>query len=248
MAALLNALQIVGKRLDDLKVIVHGVGAAGTACAEMLLAAGTTNIIGIDRTGALYPGRKAGMNPYKERFAARTNPQRFSGSLEEAMEGADLYIGLSGPGTLPLSALQRMASDAIVFALANPTPEIMPEIAEPYVRVMATGRSDYPNQINNVLAFPGVFRGALDCHATEINEEMKLAEAHAIAGTITSEELQPDYIVPSVFNRQVADAVARAVIQAAYASGVARQETEDRGTEWSEQVDLATGSYEAPPE
>jgi malate dehydrogenase (oxaloacetate-decarboxylating) len=226
MAALINALQIVGKRVEEIKVVVHGVGAAGTACIQMLLAAGATEIIGVDREGALYAGRERGMNPYKERLAARTNPDRVSGSLEDAVAGADLYLGLSGPGTLPLSALRRMAPDPVVFALANPIPEIMPELAEPYVAVMATGRSDYPNQINNVLAFPGVFRGALRCRASQINEEMKLAAARAIAGIVTRDQLQPDYIVPSVFNRAVADAVASAVIEAAQATSVARRSPE----------------------
>jgi len=231
MAAVFNALKIVGKRIEDIKVVVHGVGAAGTACTHMLLAAGTRDIIGFDRTGAVYPGRPAGMNRYKEAFAERTNPRRVVGGLEKGMEGADLYLGLSGPDTLPVDLLKRMAPGAIVFAMANPTPEIMPEIAAPYATVMATGRSDYPNQINNVLAFPGVFRGALNCRAKQINEEMKLAAAHAIADIVNEQELQPDYIIPSVFNRSVADAVARAVAEAAYATGEARRETPEHAHE-----------------
>jgi malate dehydrogenase (oxaloacetate-decarboxylating) len=183
------------------------------------------------------------MNRYKERFAARTKPGKFAGSLEEALTGADLYIGLSGPGALPLEALRRMAPEPIVFALANPTPEIMPEVAAPYVTVMATGRSDYPNQINNVLAFPGVFKGALDCHATQINEEMKLAAAWAIAGTVQADELQPDYIIPSVFNRDVAPAVADAVSRAADRTGVSRRAIPRPDRETSELVDQVAHSH-----
>lgn len=222
LAALMNALKLVNKQIRDLKIIVTGIGAAGVACSKMIMAAGGRNIIGFDRTGAVYNGRTRGMNEMKQWFAENTNPERFSGSLPEALVGADLFLGLSGPGTVEPGALARMNKDAIVFAMANPTPEIMPEEAEPYVRIMATGRSDYPNQINNVLCFPGLFRGALDCHATAINEEMKIAAAMAIANTISPDELTEDYIIPSVFDERVSTAVALAVSAAAIRTGVAR--------------------------
>jgi malate dehydrogenase (oxaloacetate-decarboxylating) len=163
------------------------------------------------------------MNSMKEWFADHTNPEMLKGSLKDAMRGADLYLGLSGPGTVKADYLKDMAKDAIVFAMANPIPEIMPEEAMPHVRIMATGRSDYPNQINNVLCFPGIFRGALDCHATDINEEMKLAAAHAIAAVIQENELHEDYIVPGVFNQTIAPSVAKAVVEAANRTGVARK-------------------------
>ena len=191
----------------------------------MIMAAGGRNIIGFDRTGAIHRGRTEGMNYMKHWFAENTNPNDFKGTLAEALEGADLYMGLSGPGTIEAKDLAKMNRDAIVFAMANPTPEIMPEEAAPYVRIMATGRSDYPNQINNVLCFPGMFRGALDCHATDINEEMKLAAAHAIANVIKEEELSEDYIVPGVFNPAVAEAVAREVKKAAIRTGVGRKKS-----------------------
>lgn len=227
MAALINALKIVGKKIDEIKVVVVGVGAAGTACTKILLSAGAKKIIGCDIHGAVYRGRTEGMNEAVEWYANHTNPDNLQGSLSDIIEGADLFLGLSGPGVLKVEMLQKMNRDPIVFALANPTPEIMPEEAWPYVKVMATGRSDYPNQINNVLCFPGIFRGALDCRATDINEEMKMAAAHAIASVIGAEELHPEYIIPSVFNRQVAPLVAKAVEEAARRSGVARRERSD---------------------
>jgi len=224
LAALLNALKITNKKLNDLKVIVSGVGAAGVACTKILMSAGVRDIIGFDRSGAIYKGRKEHMNYMKDWFAEHTNPSLFKGSLNEALAGADLFMGLSGPGTIEASALKKMNRDSIVFAMANPTPEVMPEEAAPYVRIMATGRSDYPNQINNVLAFPGIFRGALDCQASDINEEMKLAAAHAIASVISDNELNEDYIIPGVFNAKIVESVAKAVALAASKTGVARKQ------------------------
>ncbi|NJD06767.1 MAG: NAD-dependent malic enzyme, partial [Methylococcaceae bacterium] len=223
LAALMNAVKIVGKPLDRLKVVVNGVGAAGIACSKMVMAAGVRNLIGCDREGAIYAGREEHMHPSKVWYAENTNPQREQGAVHEVIVGADVFLGLSGPGVLGPVDLQRMARDPIVFAMANPTPEIMPEQALPHVAVMATGRSDYPNQINNVLCFPGIFRGALACRASCINEEMKLAAATAIAGIIHDHELHADYIVPSVFDKRVAEAVARDVEEAAYRTGVARR-------------------------
>jgi malate dehydrogenase (oxaloacetate-decarboxylating) len=186
--------------------------------------AGVQNIIGCDTRGAIYKGRTENMNFMKEWYAENTNPEGIRGSLTEAVAGANLFLGLSGPGTFSVEQLQSMAPDPIVFAMANPVPEIMPELAAPHVSVMATGRSDYPNQINNVLAFPGIFRGALDCRARTITEGMKVAAAEAIAAVISDDELNPDYIIPSVFNRKVAPAVAAAVVQVAVEEGVARRE------------------------
>ncbi len=222
LSALLNALKLVDKAIEDLTVVVSGVGAAGVACSKILLSAGVKNIIGVDRCGAIYRGRSANMNVIKEWYAEHTNPAGLTGALSQVIAGADLFLGLSGPGTLLVDDVKRMADRAIVFAMANPVPEIMPEEAGPHVAVMATGRSDYPNQINNVLAFPGIFRGALDCRATAITESMKLAAARAIAGVIAEDELRPDYIIPSVFDTRVAPAVAAAVRAAAIADGVAR--------------------------
>ena len=227
LGALINALKIVGKRFSDLKVVVSGVGASGVACSKILMSAGVKNIIGCDRAGTLYKGRRENMNPIKEWYAENTNPEGIRGGLSDAMEGADLFLGLSGPGLLKVEDLKRMNKDPIVFAMANPIPEILPEEASPFVRVMATGRSDYPNQINNVLCFPGLFRGVLDCRAREINEEMKIAAAHAIAGVVSDKELSEDYIIPSVFDKRVAKAVAAGVVQAALKSGVARRALSD---------------------
>ena len=222
LAALMNALEIVGKRMSDLKVVVSGVGAAGVACTKILLAAGVRNVIGCDRLGAIYRGRVEHMDSYKQRYAEYSNPDGERGVLREVLRGADVFLGLSAPGVVDVAGIKQMAARPVVFAMANPVPEIMPEAAGPHVAIMATGRSDYPNQINNVLCFPGIFRGALRCRASSINEEMKLAAAHAIAKVVASDELLPDYIVPSVFDRRVADAVAREVERAAYATGVAR--------------------------
>jgi malate dehydrogenase (oxaloacetate-decarboxylating) len=224
LAALVNALKIVGKKMEDIKVIVNGVGAAGVACSKIIMAAGVKNIIGCDQNGALYRGRTENMNWVKDWYARNTNPNNEQGTVHDVMKGADMFMGLSAPGVITAEDLQKMANDPIIFAMANPTPEIMPEEAAPFVAVMATGRSDYPNQINNVLCFPGIFRGALQCRASRINEEMKLAAAHAIAGIIADNELHADYIIPSVFDKRVAEAVARAVEEAAYATGVARRE------------------------
>jgi malate dehydrogenase (oxaloacetate-decarboxylating) len=190
------------------------------------MAAGEKNIIGCDQSGAIYRGRKGNMNWVKDWYAQNTNFNEEQGTVHEVIKGADVFLGLSVPGVIDEQDVKNMADKPIVFAMANPTPEIMPEDAAPYVAVMATGRSDYPNQINNVLCFPGIFRGALACRASRINEAMKLAAAHAIAGIITEAELHPEYIVPSVFDKRVAEAVARDVELAAYETGVARR---DRG-------------------
>ena len=229
LAGLLNALKIVKKRMEELKVVVSGVGAGGVACTKILLSVGVPNIIGCDRSGIVYRGRKEHMNPAKEWFAENTNPENVRGSLSDAMEGADLFLGVSGPGVLTADDIKKMNRDPIVFALANPDPEIAPEEALPYVRVMATGRSDYPNQINNVLCFPGLFRGVLDARASTINEQMKVAAAEAIASGLAKSELHEEYIIPSVFNRSVARAVARSVASAAYKSGAAVRHRRSHG-------------------
>jgi malate dehydrogenase (oxaloacetate-decarboxylating) len=223
LAALTNALKIVGKHMREVKVVVSGVGAAGVACTKIIMAAGVQNVIGCDSSGAIYRGRQEHMNWQKNWYAEHTNPNGERGSLSDVIRGADVFLGLSVPGVIGVDDVKGMATKPIVFAMANPVPEIMPEAAGPYVAVMATGRSDYPNQINNVLCFPGIFRGALACRASTINEEMKLAAANAIAGIISDEELLPEYIVPSVFDRRVAEAVARGVEQAAQRTGVARR-------------------------
>jgi malate dehydrogenase (oxaloacetate-decarboxylating) len=215
IAALINALKVVGKRMEDITVVVSGVGAAGIACVKMMMRAGVQRVIGCDRSGAVYRGRKEHMNSAKEWFAEHTNHDRFQGDLKSALKGADVFLGLSGPALLEGPELEPMAKDAIVFAMANPIPEVMPEAARPYARIIATGRSDYPNQINNVLCFPGLFRGLLDCRARAITEDMKFAAAQAIAACVASNELSEEYIIPSVFNRKVAPAVARAVAEVA---------------------------------
>jgi malate dehydrogenase (oxaloacetate-decarboxylating) len=225
LAALINALKIVGKQIDRIKVVVNGVGAAGVACSKIIMAAGVTNIVGCDQTGAIYRGRKQNMNWLKDWYAQNSNPGNEQGTVHDVIKGADVFLGLSAPGVIDAQDVQYMAEKPIVFAMANPTPEIMPEDAVPYVAVMATGRSDYPNQINNVLCFPGIFRGALACRAVRINEEKKLAAANAIAGIISDAELHPEYIVPSVFDKRVAEAVANEVEAAAYKTGVARRTT-----------------------
>jgi len=222
LAGILNALKLVNKAIEDVRVVVCGVGAAGAACIEMLLAAGVKRLIAVDRPGALVPGTEYN-HPTLDRIAKVTNPERKQGLLSDVIEGADVFIGVSGPNVLKVTDLQRMARDPIVFAMANPEPEIDPDLAEPYVKVLATGRSDYPNQINNVLCFPGIFRGALDCRASIINEEMKLAAARAIASMVTEDELNEYYIIPSIFNDQVVRSVRDAVVQAAMQSGVAKR-------------------------
>jgi len=231
MAALFNALKIVGKPIEDLNVLMLGLGAAGVAVTKMMLASGVTRIIGCDRKGALATSRDdyEQMTEIKRWYSENSNPEQRLGPPAEVIEGADLFVGLSGPGLVEASDLERMNDEPIVFAMANPTPEVMPEDAEPYVRIMATGRSDYPNQINNVLAFPGVFRGALDAGAPRITEEMKLAAAHGIADVVADEDLAEDYIIPSVFDRDVAPAVAKAVIEEARRDGIARV-SEETGT------------------
>jgi malate dehydrogenase (oxaloacetate-decarboxylating) len=223
LAALINALKITGKKMEDIKLVVNGIGAAGVACSKIVMAAGVKNIIGCDTTGALYHGRRENMNWVKDWYAQNTNPEMEKGTLHEMIRGADVFFGLSVPGVLTVDDLKTMAKDPIVFAMANPIPEIYPEQAAGVAAVMATGRSDYPNQINNVLCFPGIFRGALNCRASRINEAMKLAAANAIAEIITDVELDPDYIIPSVFDRRVGEAVAAKVEDAAYESGVARR-------------------------
>ncbi|HEV8130724.1 MAG TPA: malic enzyme-like NAD(P)-binding protein [Acidobacteriota bacterium] len=224
LAALINALRIVKKKPEKLRIVVSGIGAAGVACTKILMAYGVRHFIGFDREGPLFRGRTERMNPAKIWYAEHTNAGGFRGSREEALKDCDVFIGLSGPGTVKAKWLKKMAKNAIVFAMANPVPEIMPEEAAPYVRIMATGRSDYPNQINNVLAFPGIFRGALDCRAREINEAMKLAAAEAIASIINPNELSVDYIIPSVFDQRVAKAVAQGVMRAAQKTGAARRQ------------------------
>ena len=222
LAALLNALRVVEKRPEDVKVVVCGAGAAGMACTKILLAQGVRRVVVCDRDGALYDGMP-GLDDARAELAARTNPDRERGSADAVLAGADVFLGLSGPGAISPAGVRTMAPRAVVFAMANPTPEVMPEAIHDDVAIVATGRSDYPNQINNVLAFPGVFRGALDVRARTINEEMKLAAAQAIAAVIPDDELDPEYIIPSPFNRDVAPAVAKRVAEAAVRSGVARR-------------------------
>jgi malate dehydrogenase (oxaloacetate-decarboxylating) len=223
MAAVINALKVVNKKLSDLRIVIVGAGAAGVACTQILLEAGTKEIICTDSKGIINQDRLPDLNESKKWLAENTNPANLGGSVVDAATGADLLIGVSGPGIIPLEAVKKMAKDPIVFALANPIPEIMPEEMQPFARIIATGRSDYPNQINNVLAFPGIFRGALDARATDINEEMKLAAAHAIADCILTEDLSEEYIVPSVFSKQVVRRVSKAVREAAFKSGVAKR-------------------------
>jgi len=225
LAALLNALRVVGKRLEDVKIVTTGCGAAGTAVTKILLAAGARTIVGCDEHGALYDGRPD-LNDAKREYAQLTNPAGERGPADEVLAGADVFIGLSVPGAVTRAGIGRMVHDSIVFALANPRSEVEPEEIEDLAAVIATGRSDYPNQINNVLAFPGVFRGALDVRASAITGEMELAAAHALAHVIPDDELSADYIVPSVFDRTVAPTVARAVADAAVAAGVARDSLE----------------------
>jgi len=226
LAALLNAVKLTGRSLSGTRVLLTGLGAAGIAVTKMLLGAGVHDIIGADSRGAIHTERAdyldGSMSAIKRWFAESTNPERRSGAPAEVIDGADLFLGLSGARVMPAEALGRMNADAMVFAMANPNPEVSPEQAAPYVRIMATGRSDYPNQINNVLAFPGIFRGALDVRARAITETMKLAAARAIADIVSEAELREDYIIPSVFNRDVAPAVAEAVAEEAKASGAAQ--------------------------
>jgi malate dehydrogenase (oxaloacetate-decarboxylating) len=221
-AALINSLKVVSKQPADLRVIVTGVGAAGTACTRMIQTLGVKNVIGFDRRGALTRDRKD-LNAAKRAYAENSNPDQEHGSLKELIRGADVFIGLSGPGVLEEEDVRAMKDDAIVFALSNPIPEIMPEIAAKHATIVATGRSDFPNQINNVLCFPGLFRGVLDCRASVINETMKLAAARALACVIEEEHLSPDYVIPSAFDKLVVPRVSEAVMEAAYRTGAARR-------------------------
>jgi malate dehydrogenase (oxaloacetate-decarboxylating) len=222
LAALINSLKITGKSFEDLRVVVNGVGASGVACAKIIMAAGATNVVGCDSKGIVHEGRED-LNPAKRWFAEHTNPEGRTGDLAEAVRGADLFLGLSAPDVLTVDDLKTMNEDPIIFAMANPDPEIRPEVAMGHARIIATGRSDYPNQINNVLCFPGIFRGALDVRAHEIDEGMKLAAANAMADVIPEEDLSEDYIIPSVFDERVAPAVAEAVAEKAKETGMARR-------------------------
>lgn len=223
LAGVLNALKVVGKRIEDVKIVQNGPGAAGTAIIHMLQVAGAKNIVAVDEHGILYPNRPAGLEGHKGRLAEETNPDKLTGGLAEAIRDADIFIGTSIAGALTPELAATMAKDAIVFAMANPTPEIMPDLAKQAgVRVIGTGRSDFPNQVNNVLAFPGIFKGALSVRARDINPAMKMAAAKAIAGLIPDDEMNEENILPKAFDPRVADAVAAAVAQAARESGVAR--------------------------
>ena len=222
LAGLLNAIKVVGKKKEDVKIVTSGAGAAAIAIVKLLLSAGFENVIMTDRTGAIYEGRE-GLNWIKAEMAQVTNKEKKAGSLAEVIKGADVFIGVSAPGTMTTEMVKTMAPDAIIFACANPTPEIFPDDAKAGgARVIATGRSDFPNQINNVLAFPGIFRGTFDVRASDINEEMKMAAAQALADLISDEELNEDYIIPAAFDERVGPAVAKAVAEAARRSGVAR--------------------------
>ena len=223
LAGIKNALKLVGKKIDEIKVVVNGAGAAAISITKLLLSAGVKNAVLCDRKGALYDGRAEGMNPVKEEMAKITNLEKKSGSLADMLVGADVFIGVSAPGVVTTDMVKTMAKDAIIFACANPTPEIFPEDAKAGgARVIATGRSDFPNQCNNVLAFPGIFRGTFDVRAKDINDEMKIAAADAIAGLISDDELNEEYILPAAFDPRVGKAVAAAVAEAARKSGVAR--------------------------
>jgi malate dehydrogenase (oxaloacetate-decarboxylating) len=223
LAALVNALKVVKKKLADVKIVFAGAGASGIATSRLLMRAGAKQIIGCDRAGAIYAGRTENMNSMKQWFADHTNPKRVKGSISDAVKGADVFIGLSGPGVVSVKDIRSMAKNSIVFAMANPIPEIQPEEAAQYVRVMATGRSDYPNQINNSCCFPGFFRGMLDVRARRVNDDMKLAAAHALAAIVGKDELSEEYITPSMFDSRVVPAVSAAVADAAVRTGVARK-------------------------
>ena len=223
LGALINALKIVKKKLSDVRIVFTGAGASGIATANLLMKEGAKNIVACDRAGVLYKGRTENMNSMKEWFADHTNSRRMKGTVSDALADADVFIGLSGPGVVSLKDIKAMRKDPIVFAMANPTPEIQPEEAGPHVRVMATGRSDYPNQINNSCCFPGFFRGMLDVRARRVNDEMKIAAAHALAAIVSPAELSEEYITPSMFDPRVVPAVAKAVAEAALKTGVARR-------------------------
>ncbi len=222
LAGVLNALKVVGKNIEDVKIVTSGAGAAGIAIIKLLMSMGLKNVIMTDRKGAIYEGRE-GLNPIKEEMAKITNFNHEAGTLAEVIKGADIFIGVSAPGTLTQDMVRTMAKDPIIFACANPTPEIFPDEAKAAgAAVVSTGRSDFPNQVNNVLCFPGIFRGALDVRASDINDAMKIAAAKALAGLVSDEELSADYILPKAFDPRVKDAVAKATAQAAIESGVAR--------------------------
>ncbi|MBQ7569404.1 MAG: NAD-dependent malic enzyme, partial [Synergistaceae bacterium] len=225
LAGLINALKVVNKKMDEIKVAVSGAGAAAIAISKLLISAGVKDITLCDRTGAIYKGREKGMNWIKNEMAEmpEVNPRGIKGSLADAMKGADVFIGVSAPGSVSQDMVRSMNKDAIIFACANPTPEIFPDDAKAAgAKVISTGRSDFPNQINNVLAFPGIFRGVFDVRASDINEEMKVAASHALASLIDDKDLNPDYIIPAAFDPRVGPAVAKAVAEAARKSGVAR--------------------------
>lgn len=224
LAGLMNALKVVGKRLEDVRIVVCGLGAAGIASIRLLLASGAREIIGCDRAGILYRGRRKNMNPVKVEIAGLTNPERLEGSVGQALTGADVFIGLSEAKAVTVEDVRRMAGDAIIFALANPMPEIQPEQVESFARVTATGRPDYENQLIDILCYPGLFRGVFDCRAREINQKMLIAAADAIASCVAPEELMEQHIIPSVFNRKVPEMVARAVTEAALRTGVGTTE------------------------
>ena len=222
LAGLTNALKIVGKKMEDIRIVVNGAGSAAIAITKLLISAGARDVTLCDRKGAIYEGRKEGMNPVKEEMSKITNPEKKAGSLADMMVGADVFIGVSAPGVVTTDMIRTMNRDAIVFACANPTPEIFPDDAKAGgARIVSTGRSDFPNQINNVLAFPGIFRGALDARASDINDEMKIAASHALAELISDEDLNENYIIPAAFDPRVKDSVAKAVYEAAKESGVA---------------------------
>jgi malate dehydrogenase (oxaloacetate-decarboxylating) len=223
LAGMTNALKVVGKKKESIKLVVNGAGAAAISITKLLLSDGFKNVTLCDRTGAIYTGREKGMNPSKDAIAKLTNPEKCKGLLADALKGADAFIGVSAPGTVTTEMVKTMNRDAIIFACANPTPEIFPDDARAGgAKVISTGRSDYPNQINNVLAFPGVFRGTFDVRASDINEAMKIAASRALSGLITDSELNAEYIIPAAFDPRVGPAVAKAVAQAARDSGVAR--------------------------
>ena len=223
LAGLTNALKIVGKKMEDIRIVVNGAGSAAIAITKLLISAGARDVTLCDRKGAIYEGRKEGMNPVKEEMSKITNPEKKAGSLADTMVGADVFIGVSAPGVVTTDMIRTMNRDAIVFACANPTPEIFPDDAKAGgARIVSTGRSDFPNQINNVLAFPGIFRGALDARASDINDAMKIAASRALAELISDEDLNENYIIPAAFDPRVKDSVAKAVYEAAKESGVAR--------------------------
>ena len=223
LAGLTNALKVVDKKIDEIKIAVSGAGAAAIAISKLLISAGVKNLTLCDRTGAIYKNREKGMNWIKNEMAEITNPEGITGKLSDAVKNADVFIGVSAPGMLTQEMIKTMARDPIIFACANPTPEIFPDEAKAAgAKIISTGRSDYPNQINNVLAFPGIFRGTFDVRASDINEEMKVAASHALAELVSEKELSPDYIIPAAFDERVGPAVAKAVADAARKSGVAR--------------------------